>query len=89
MIVQTFIQLFIGLLSILFSWTGVVTSLPSIGGYDLDTALIGGVAEFQTYANSVWPIRDVFIGFGFMLGYYFLKMVLKFFLGHRAPGVHH
>ena len=88
MISQALIQLGIIILSILFSWTGVVDSLPSIGGYNLDSALVGGVAMFQTYADSVWPIRDVFIGFGFMLTYYTIKMILKFFLGHRAPGRH-
>lgn len=66
----------------------MVSSLPTIGGYDLDSALSNGMGYFNTYANAVWPIRDVMIAFTVLLGYYLIKALLKFFLGHRAPGSH-
>lgn len=88
MLVQFFIQVIITLLEIVFSWMPDVTTLPTIGGYDIDAALVTGVGSFKEYITVVWPIAVVFEGLMFLLGYYFLKMILKFFFGQRAPGAH-
>ena len=88
MIVQLIIAVFTSILAAIFAWLPSVTTLPTIGGYNIDTALAQGIGMFYTYAGVVWPVWDVFLGFLFLIGYYTLKMVLKFFLGHRAPGSH-
>jgi hypothetical protein len=88
MVLQLLAQIILGILTILFGWLPQITTLPPIGGYDIDTALVNGVGFFYTYANAVWPVEVAFQGFLFLMGYYLLKMLLKFFLGHRAPGTH-
>jgi hypothetical protein len=73
------------LLSAVFSWLPKVTTLPTILGVDIDTQLAQGVGAFYTVANVIWPIKDVYYGALVLLGYYAMKMVLRFFLGGRAP----
>jgi hypothetical protein len=58
-----------------------------IGGFDIDTALLNGVGQLKFFFTIFWPIADMFLGFLFLMGYYGLKMLLGFILGHRAPGV--
>jgi hypothetical protein len=43
------------------------------------------MGSVYTFANAIWPIRDVLDGFAFLMAYYAVKMALRFFLGHRAP----
>lgn len=68
-----------------FSWLPQVNTLPNILGIDIDTQLSQGMSMLYNFANSIWPIHDVLLGMIFLLGYYGIKMVLTFFLGHRAP----
>jgi hypothetical protein len=64
-----------------------VTTLPNILGVDVDAALVNGVSLFHTFITVFWPVYYMFIGALFILGYVVLKnIVLRFFLGHRAPG---
>jgi len=89
MLIQIILQSFIALFSI---WTNilqlpVVTSLPVIGGYDIDSALVSGVGSFYSFINVVWPIKDLFYGFIVLIGFYTLKnVVLRLFLGSRVAG---
>lgn len=85
MLLQFFLNWIITLLEILFSWLPNVTTLPTIGGYDLDGALVTGVASFKEFILVVWPIGVVFDAFMILMLYYLTKMMLKFFLGSRAP----
>lgn len=78
----------VGLLNILLSWLPTISTLPEVFGYDIDSQLVSGMGMFNTFAGAFWPVSIVFSGFLFLAGYYFIKMVLKFFLGHRAPGLH-
>lgn len=66
----------------------VVTTLPTIGGYDIDSALVTGTAELRTFATAFWPVADMLLGFVALMGYFAVKMMLGFILGHRAPGRH-
>ena len=65
---------------------GPVDTLPTILGYDIDAALSGGVAMVHSLSGLFWPIWYMFLGALSVLGYHVLKMVLRMFLGHRAPG---
>ncbi len=88
MIIGLILNVFIATLAIVFNVVGLptITTLPTINGYDIDAALVGGMSAFWTYANAVWPVRDMFLGFMALAFYFAVKMLLQFFLGHRAPG---
>ena len=85
MIWYYFILFVTTLLTAVFDWLPKITTLPTILGVDIDAQLTAGMGFFYTYTAAVWPIRDVFVGFLILLSYYAIKMVLRFFLGHRAP----
>lgn len=65
-----------------------VTTLPTIGGFDIDTNLVTGMGELKTFMGAFWPLQDMFYGFLALMAYFALKMFLGFVLGHRAPGRH-
>ncbi len=88
MITDLFINFFVLAMSVLFSWTKVVTKIPNIIGYDIDSALSNAMGQFTIIGRSFWFLKDLVLGFIAIMGYYLLKMTLKFFLGHRAPGTH-
>lgn len=88
MIVQAIINVFFILLGAILSWLPTIEKLPTINGYDIDTALNTGVSYFYAVASGFKPLGLVFAGFIVLISYYTIKMVLKFFLGHRAPGLH-
>lgn len=88
MIIQLIITSLVSIVNLITSFLPNITTLPSIGGYDIDTALVSGVGMFYTYTEAVWPIAVVFQGFLFLLTYYSVKMIFKFLFGHRAPGSH-
>lgn len=88
MITQILLQVFISVLTVIFYVLPTVTTLPTIGGFDIDSALVSGMGGFDTFINIVWPIAIVWDGFIILMGYYSIKMLFKFVLGHRAPGQH-
>ena len=73
------------LLTAVFSWLPQVETLPEILGLDIDAYLVLGMGYFYSFATAFWPLYDLFVGVTFYIGYLVLKMVLRFFLGHRAP----
>lgn len=89
MLVNLLLGVVIVMLNALFSWLPSVTSLPTIAGYNLDSAVSTGMGYFYTYSTAFWYVGDVFAGFLVLLTYYGVKMLLKLILGHRAPASHH
>jgi hypothetical protein len=85
MIVSLLINLIVLILGAIFSWFPVVTKLPTIGGFDIDTALVSGVGQFLVYTDAIWPLKIMFYGFLALMGYYLTMMIVRFFLGHRSP----
>ena len=79
---------FVSMLNIIFSPLGVVTSLPTILGVNLDTQFSDGIGFLHSFVTYFWMYGDVMIGATILLSYYMLKMFLKLILGHRAPGLH-
>jgi hypothetical protein len=88
MIITAVINLFVFLLGIILSWLPTITTIPPIVGYDIDGALVSGVGDFHAFVSYFWPLYDLWLGFLILMAYYMTKMVLRFFLGHRAPGKH-
>lgn len=86
MIINLLINLVVLLIGAIFSWLPQVTTLPTIGGYDIDTALVTGIGYFHKFAETFWPLQYMFNAFLFLMAYYLLKIGITFFLGHRAPG---
>lgn len=85
MIVAFFINIIVLVLAAIFSLFPVVSTLPTVGGFDIDTALVSGMGEMNTFMASFWPLKDLMLGFLALMLYYSVKIVLRFFLGHRAP----
>lgn len=85
MIITWLLTLLMNMFSAIFSILPAVTTLPTIGNYDIDTALVQGVGQAYTFADSVWVIKDVLLGATFIWGYYVLKLVARLLIGHRAP----
>ncbi len=85
MIVILLINLISILLGGIFSWLPEVKTLPNIGGFDVDTALVNGMGYTHQFMATFWPLEVMFQGFLVLMAYYSLKMVVKIFLGHRTP----
>lgn len=79
---------FVAILDLAFSNLPQVSVLPTVNGVDLDTTLQQAVAYFHTITQTMWYLGDVWTGALILLGYYSLKMLLRFVLGNRAPGQH-
>jgi hypothetical protein len=86
MITNLLLNFVVLILGAVFSFLPVVTSLPSVGSFDLDSALVSGVAQLHTVFLTFWPLKYLVEGFLILMGYYVVKMIITFFLGHRAPG---
>lgn len=87
MIVIFLINVIVAILSVIFGWLPDVTKLPTIVGYDIDSALVTGMGQINTIMKSVWVLQYLIGGFLAIMGYHLIKIVLKFILGSRAP--HH
>lgn len=74
------------ILSAIFAGFKTVTTLPTIFGFDIDASLVQGMGYANTFMTYFWPLRIMFNGFIFLMGYYSIKMILSFILGHRSPG---
>ena len=84
MIIMLLLNVLVVVLGVAFSWLPVVSSLPEIAGYDIDTALQTGVGQLYSMFDSFWFLGILFQGFLFLMAYYIVKMVVRFFFGHRA-----
>jgi len=74
--------------SALLSFLDIVTTLPMINGYDIDSALVSGVGQAYNFAAVVWPVRDVLLGAAVLWAFHGLMLFLKAILGSRAPATH-
>ncbi len=75
-------------LGFIFGWLPVVDKLPTIGGFDIDAALVTGMGQFNNFIQTFWPIQILMQGFLVLMGYYAIKMLVRFFFGSRAPSTH-
>lgn len=84
--IWTYLFVFISsFLNGVFSFLPTVTTLPTIFGIDIDAQLTAAVGVLNDIGTYYWPIRDLFIAVGFFLTYKLLMLVIKLFLGSRAP----
>lgn len=77
--------MFVTFFSTLLDFLPKVTTLPSMFGFDIDTALTTGMASFYSFIQYIWPIKIVFQGFLVLLAYHGIKLIAKAILGSRAP----
>lgn len=85
MIINFIISVIVNILASIFQWLPIVTTLPTINGFDLDTAVSTGIGSFNTFITTFWIFSTIFQGFLVLLGYYSLKVLVKVFLGARTP----
>lgn len=88
MIINLIINTLLLVIGAALSWVDDVNKLPTIGGFDIDTAMMTGVAQIHSIWTTFWPIQQMFYGFLALTIYYAAKIVLRTFFGHRAPGSH-
>ena len=84
MLIHILLVIFTVALSLIFAWFPIITTLPTIGGFDIDSALVNGMGQFNTFVNAFWFLEVIFQGFLFLMGYYTLKLLLRFLLGNRS-----
>ncbi len=88
MLTQLVLGTLIEFFNAMVSWLPQILTLPTVLGFDLDSALILGIGEMTNLFNTFWPLAIIFQGFLVLLAYYSIKMLLRLLLGHRAPGTH-
>ena len=81
MIITFFLNLLVSILNIIFGWLPTVTTLPTVGGYDIDGAMVSGMGQLNLFMTTFWALQIMFNGFLVILGYYGIKLILKLFLG--------
>ncbi len=86
MLIALLLNIIVLIIGVIFSWLPVVEKLPEFMGYDIDTALVSGVGYIQTFFATFWPLAIVFQAFLILMAYYSIKIVVRLFLGSRAPG---
>lgn len=85
MLINLLLNFMVMTVGAIFSWLPTVETLPTIGGYDVDAALVTGMGQVMTFFNTFWPLKIMFQGFLFLLGYYAIKIGIRFFFGARSP----
>lgn len=85
MILNLLLNAVIVILGVMFIWLPNVYTLPSIIGYDIDSALVNAIGIFNSFATSFWVLIPVLQGFLFILAYYTIKFGVRLFLGSRSP----
>lgn len=88
MIINLLVNTFVEVVGAIFQFFPAIDTLPTIGGYDIDTALVGGMGVLRTFMVSFWPLQDMFLGFLALLAYFGIKVLGRFLLGHRFPARH-
>lgn len=85
MIIELILNALILTLNVIFGFLPIITTLPSINGFDIDSALVTGIGSMRSFFETFWILSVVFDGFLFLLGYYITKMFLRLLLGSRTP----
>lgn len=88
MIIAFLFNLIVLVIGAIFSILPEVSTLPSVGGFDIDAALVAGIGQLNAFFTAFWPLSIMFQGFLVIMGYHALKIGIKFLIGHRAPGNH-
>ncbi len=74
------------LLTAVFSFLGKVDALPTILAVDVDVLLRTYLGFFFSFGDLIWPLFDIYRGAIYLMLYYIgSRIVLKMFLGSRAP----
>jgi len=83
MILQLLIQIFSSILQLIFGFFPTVTTLP----LGIDSALSTAFGWLHSFLEYVWPAQVIYEVVIYYLSFRVLLIVLKFFIGNRAP--HH
>ena len=84
MLITLILNVFVMFVGAVFSLLPEVIVLPTIAGYDIDTALSTGIGQAYSVFQTFWWLGVVFQGFLFIMGYYLIKLVINFFFGSRG-----
>lgn len=84
MIINLLLNVIVLFLGGIFSWLPQVLTLPTIAGFDIDAYMQQGIGFLNTIMVAFWPLYIMFQGFLVLMGYFMVKMILKFFFGSRV-----
>jgi len=85
MIIMFLLNVFTLFVGALFSWLPTIETLPSILGVDIDAYLVLWTGMLRRLLDTFWPFLYMINGALVILAYFSVKMIIKFFLGNRAP----
>ena len=85
MLIVLLINLINLIIGAIFSLFPVITTLPTIAGFDIDGALTNGMNMTRFMFTAFWPLQVIFQGLLVLLGYYVMKLTFTLILGHRNP----
>lgn len=85
MITALILNIVILIVGSIFSLFPTIDTLPTIAGFDIDTALVQGVGFLKRFFQTFWIFQSILNGFLTLTGYYVVKLIAQFFLGSRAP----
>jgi hypothetical protein len=85
MLISKLLTLIANVIAAMLSFLPTVLVLPTINGYDIDSALVTGVGQAYNFANYIWPVRDVLLGAVVLWAFHGLMIFVRLLLGHRAP----
>lgn len=86
MIITGVLNAIVNFLNFFFAILPDGSRLPTIAGYDIDTALQNGMGQVHFFINAIWPLQDMFYAFLVILAYLGVKILVRLFLGQRTPG---
>ena len=78
MIVTFFLNILFAILNILFSWLPRVETLPTINGFNVDTALVTFAEYWHYFADALPPIATLLYALLFFYSYKLLMLILRF-----------
>ena len=85
MITTLLINSILLLFTTLFSLLPQVNTLPTVIGFDIDATMVTAISTYNTFAQVVWPLHYLLLGFLTIVGYEVTKIIVRAILGHRSP----
>lgn len=86
MIINLILNILVDAISVVFIAFDPITTLPVVGGVDIDANLVTAIGWFNRITVALWPLAVMMEAFLFIMGWYVIKLTLKLFLGSRTPG---
>jgi hypothetical protein len=88
MIVALIINIILLIVTTLLSWLPDALTLPTIGNVNIDTSFANGVGYVHYLGEIFPPLTTILTAAIIYLSFKVVMILLKVFLGSRAPNTH-